>query len=261
LSALRVAICDDEPLAVERLERMLRGLDSVEVGQTFLNGEDLLSRFDGADVLLLDVQMPKLDGFDVVEALSKRDWADGQEAPLLICVTAHSQFAVDAFDFGAVDFLTKPVRLSRLELALKRALQVLDNRDAKRRLSEASEQLASMKAGDVGPGEEPHLWLRKGSSKVRVELARIDWISAEGECVRFHSGEDSFLERRSISDVARQLKSSGFARVHRTAVVNRASIEAVDRNRWGSLRLRLRSGAELRVSRSFQAAVKDISSA
>lgn len=258
MSALRAAICDDEPLAIERLERMLRSLDSVEVGQTFLDGEDLLARFDGADVLLLDVQMPKLDGLDVVEALSKRDWGDGEAAPLLICVTAHPKFAVDAFDFGAVDFLTKPVRLSRLDLALRRARDALDNRDAKRRLSEAAEQLASVKSGGAGPVEEPHLWLRKGGSKVRVELARIDWVSAEGECVRFHSGEESFLDRQAIGDVAQRLEPLGFVRVHRSAVVNPASVDALERSRWGALQLRLRSGAELRVSRSFQGSVKSL---
>jgi DNA-binding LytR/AlgR family response regulator len=199
--------------------------------------------------------MPRLDGFDVVEALSRRNWGDGKDAPLLICVTAHSQFAVEAFDFGAVDFLTKPVRLSRLELALERAREALESRQARRRLAEAAEQLASLKQRPQ-PSEEPHLWLRKGSGRVRVDVARIDWVSAEGECVRFHSGDESFLERQGLGQVAQRLEPLGFVRIHRSTVVNAGSVEALKRTRWGSLELRLKNGAELRVSRSFQPAVK-----
>jgi DNA-binding LytR/AlgR family response regulator len=255
VTALRAAICDDEPLAVERLERMLRGIESVEVVQTFLSGEELLAGFSGADVLLLDVQMPKLDGFDVVEALSRREWENGDEAPLVICVTAHPQFAVDAFDFAAVDFLTKPVRLSRLELALERARAALEDRQSRRRLPQAAGQLEPQKAH---LDEEPHLWLRKGATRVRVDLEQIDWVSAEGECVRFHSGDESFLERQPIGEVARRLAPQGFVRIHRSAVVNRARVDALERTRWGSLQLRLRNGAELRVSRSFQPAVRSL---
>jgi DNA-binding LytR/AlgR family response regulator len=261
--SLKAAICDDEPLAVERLERMLNGLPGVEVVGTFLSGEMLLSDFpEGADLIFLDVEMPKLDGFDVVEALSRREWSEGDNpsdgAPLVICVTAHSEFAVTAFDCGAVDFLTKPVRLSRLETAVERARAAIENRQARRRLGELVEQLAAFKDRQSSTDQEPSLWVRKGSQRVRLDLAKVDWISAEGECVRFHSGGESFLERSSISSVADRFGPFGFVRIHRSAIVNSARIESLGRTRWGSLQLRLADGSELRVSRSYQDALRKL---
>lgn len=259
MKPLKVAICDDEPLATERLERMLNRLGDVEVVATFLGGEALLREFPGGvDVLFLDVEMPKLDGFDVVEALSRRDWGEGAQAPLIICVTAHSEFAVTAFDCGAIDFLTKPVRLSRLETAIVRARTAVESRQAVRRLGEAVEQLAALKAGQAAAMGADSLWVRKGSGRVRLEVDRLDWISAEGECVRLHSGGESFLERSSITSFAQRLAPSGFIRVHRSAIVNPARIEKIDRTRWGSLTLRLADGSEIRVSRSYQDAVRKV---
>ncbi len=259
---LKAAICDDEPLATERLERMLNGLGGVEVLATFLGGEALLREFPGGvDVLFLDVEMPKLDGFDVVESLARRDWGDGAQAPLIVCVTAHSEFAVTAFDCGAIDFLTKPVRLSRLETAVERARAAVESRQAVRRLGEAVEQLAALKAAQPAATDAESLWVRKGSGRIRLDVDKLDWVSAEGECVRFHSGGESFLERSSITSVAQRLALSGFIRVHRSAIVNPARIEKIDRTRWGSLVLRLADGSELRVSRSYQDAVRKLAEA
>lgn len=259
MKALKTIICDDEPLAVDRLGRMVEALPGVEVVDTFLSGEDLLARFTGgADLLLLDIEMPKLDGFDVVEALSRLNWSDADEAPLLVFVTAHSEFAVQAFDSGAIDFLTKPVRLSRLQRAVERARVAVENRQARRRLNEVAEQLHALRRLRVNVAEEPHLWLRKGSQLMRLDVSKIDWIAAEGECVRIHSGEESHLERLSISAVAQRLSEFGFMRIHRSAVVNAATIESMTRTRWGALKVRLRTGTELRVSKSYEPLVREL---
>jgi DNA-binding LytR/AlgR family response regulator len=253
-----VAICDDEPLAVDRLERMLERLDGVDVLATFLAGEALLSEYpDGADLIFLDVEMPRLDGFDVVEALSRRDWSEGP-APLIVCVTAHSQFAATAFDCGAVDFLTKPVRLSRLEIALSRARSAVESRWAERRLGEAVEQLAALRQQQSELAEERSLWVRKGSGRVRIDLDKVDWISAEGECVRIHVGGESFLERSSIGSLADRLGRHGFVRIHRSSIVNVARMESFDRTRWGGLQVILAVGSKLRVSRTYQAALREL---
>ena len=257
MSPLKVALCDDEPLAVERLQRMLGRLGGVEVAGAFLNGEELLANFErGTDALLLDIEMPRLDGFDVVDKLSRRKWSEGDEAPALIFVTAHSEFALDAFDSGAIDFLTKPVRMAKLERAIDRARQAVENRQARRRLAEVAGQLSALKAIHARAAEEPRLWVRKGGSLVRLDVAKIDWISAEGECVRFHCGEDSFLERQSITVLENRLASLGFVRIHRSAIVNSDRIVGLARSQWGALQLRLRGGPELRVSKSFEPAVR-----
>lgn len=257
MSALRVGLCDDEPLALERLQRMLGKLPGVEVAGAFLNGEELLANFArGTDALLLDVEMPKLDGFDVVNALAKRKWSEGDEAPALIFVTAHSEFAVEAFDSGAIDFLTKPVRLARLERAVERAREAVENRQSRRRLAEVAQQLSALKALHAKTTDEPHLWVRKGSALMRVDVSKIDWIGAEGECVRFHCGEESFLERQPIGSVEQRLAPFGFLRIHRSAIVNPDRIEGLERLKWGALQLRLQDGRGLRVSKSFEPAVR-----
>ncbi|MBA3511492.1 LytTR family DNA-binding domain-containing protein [Sphingomonas sp.] len=259
MKTLRTIICDDEPLAVDRLGRMLEALPGVEVVQTFLSGEDMLARFTGgADLLLLDIEMPKLDGFDVVEALSRLHWSDADEAPVLVFVTAHSERAVQAFDSGAIDFLRKPVRLSRLDRAVERAREAVENRQARRRLNEVAEQLHALRRLRANVADEPHLWLRKGSKLMRLNVSKIDWISAEGECVRIHSGEESYLERLSISAVAQRLSELGFMRIHRSAVVNTDRIESMTRTRWGALKVRLRTGTDLRVSKSFEPLVRGL---
>ncbi len=259
MTKLRVVVCDDEPLAVERLARMLEGLPDVEVVQSFTSGDDLLAQFEaGADILFLDVEMPKLDGFDVVEALLRGKWSDSGDAPFIIFVTAHSRFAADAFDSGATDFLTKPVRLSRLERSVERARLAIVNRQAGQRLVEVTEQLRALKDLHAQRDGESHLWLRKGSELKRVDVSTIEWISAEGEYVRFHCGDESYLERLSISAAARRFSSLGFVRIHRSAVVNADRIESVARTRWGSLQVRLQTGTELRVSKSFQSAVRKV---
>lgn len=255
MTMLKVAICDDEPLALDRLRRMLDGL--AEVVATFLSGEELLGKFrGGADALLLDIEMPKVDGFDIVEALSRRQWTESDEAPLVIFVTAHSESAVEAFDSGAIDFLTKPVRLSRLERALERARNAVENRQARRRLNELAGQIERLKQALPAAADEPGLWLRKGPKLVRVEPSDIDWISAEGECVRFHWGNESFLERQSIREVTERLAPFGFVRIHRSTVVNAERIQSVSRTRWGALDVRLQGGTELRVSKSYQPAIR-----
>lgn len=262
MKVLKAAICDDEPLAIERLERMLNGLPGIEVVATFLSGEALLSDFPGgADVLFLDVEMPRLDGFDVAEALARRDWGEAGQAPLIVCVTAHSQFAASAFDCGAVDFLTKPVRLSRLEVAIERASAAVENREAKRRLGEVAEQLATLKSAQPTSERQAELWVRKGSQRVRLDLAEVDWIGAEGECVRIHTGADSFLERTSIGSIAEKFAPFGLVRIHRSTIVNAARIEAIGRTRWGSLQVRLADGSELRVSRTYQDALRKLAKA
>ena len=104
--------------------------------------------------------------------------------------------------------------------------------------------------------EQPHLWLRKGGERVRVDVTKIDWVAAEGECVRLHCGADSFLERQSLTSVEEKLAPLGFARIHRSAVVNTDRIERLAKTPSGALRARLSTGAELRVSKSFQPAVR-----
>ena len=106
--------------------------------------------------------------------------------------------------------------------------------------------------------DDPHIWLRNTSGRVRVDVSEIDWISAEGECVRFHCGDRTFLERLPISAAAEKLDGLGFVRIHRSTLVNSQRIEGLARTDSGAMQLRLTGGTELRVSKSFQPEVRKL---
>jgi DNA-binding LytR/AlgR family response regulator len=121
-----------------------------------------------------------------------------------------------------------------------------------RRIAELTRQ------AEDAPQDDPHVWVRSGSGQVRIDIADIRWISAEGECVRFHCGDRTFLERLSISAATERLGPFGFVRIHRSTLVNPRHVEGLGRTSWGALQLRLSSGAQLRVSKSFQREVRTL---
>jgi DNA-binding LytR/AlgR family response regulator len=258
MTPLRVLMCDDEPLAIDRLAALLARCEGVELVGSMLSGPALLDEVQAIQptLILLDIEMPQVDGFDVVEALSRMSWPASAMPPLVIFVTAHPEFAVEAFDSGALDFISKPVRLSRLEQGLRRARDAAEQMEARQRLKELSEQLEDLKRARADGRENHHIWVRKGAETVRLDIGTIDWIEAEGEYVRIHAGQDSYLERGSLTDAATRFASYGFARVHRSAVVNPERAAAIEKTRWGGLVVRLLSGAEVPVGRKFRAAVQ-----
>lgn len=259
MTSLRVAICDDEPLALERLSSMIDRMDGVELVAAVPSGKVLLDEVLAAkpDLVLLDIEMPHLDGFDVVEALSRIEWPAGTSPPLVIFVTAHPRFAVAAFDSGAIDFINKPARLTRLERAIARAGTARENLEARQRLGELQTQLDELKRlhGNFEP--TGHLWVRRPGATVRVPLPSIEWIQADGEYVRIHCDANSYLERISLTSLAEQLGSAGFVRIHRSVMVNFRAVERLETGDWGRCLVRLLSGRQLPVGRTFRSAVRE----
>ena len=258
MPALRVLMCDDEPLALDRQAALLTRCEGVELVGSALSGRALLDEVQALQptLILLDIEMPQVDGFDVVEALSRMSWPPPATPPLVIFVTAHPEFAVEAFDSGALDFISKPVRLSRLEQGLQRARDAAEQLEARQRLSELSEQLEDLKRARAAGSESLHVWVRKGAETVRLAIAAIDWIEAEGEYIRIHAGAESYLERGSLTEAAARFAGYGFARIHRSAVINPERVASIEKTRWGGLVVRLLSGAEVPVGRKFRSAVQ-----
>ena len=258
MTMLRVLICDDEPLALDRLTGLLAQCADVEIAGQAFTGQALLADVGAImpDLILLDIEMPRVDGFDVVEALSRMAWTAPAMPPLIIFVTAHPETAVRAYETGALDFISKPVRLSRLEQALKRAHVAKAQCEAGRRLAELSAQLDELKQARAGAGEAPHLWVRRGAESLRLEVGLVDWVEAEGEYVRIHSGADSYLERGSLSEMAALLGPFGFIRVHRSAMVNTGRVISVERKRWGDLVLHLTTGVAVPVGKTYRDAAR-----
>lgn len=249
---LRALLVDDEPLAVERLADLLTRVGGVEVAGTAGTGEAALERIAeiAPDLILLDVEMPLLDGFDVIEALRARA-GDAGPPPLVIFVTAYPAFAAQAFDTGAVDFLTKPVRLGRLEQAIARAEAARDAREAADRLVQLEATLDQLRAARNDPPEDRALWLRRAGELVRIDPRTIEWVQAEGEYVRLHAGGRDYLHRELIGNFANQLDAALFVRVHRSFIVRRDYVHAVLRTRWGGQRLRIVSGEEIPIGRKY----------
>jgi len=253
VKAVRVLICDDEPLALDRLSDLLAQCPSVELVGSVTNGQEALDRMGALvpDLLMIDIEMPRIDGFDVVETLLRRDWPDPDSVPLICFVTAYPQFATEAFESGALDFLSKPVRLARLEKTIGRARHALEQREALRRLGELSDQLEALRRTTRGD-EEGSLWIHRGGEMVRLDVGSLDWLAAEGEYVRLHSAGRSYLFRGSISALTERLAPAGFVRIHRSVTINRDRLAAVRRARGGGMKVSLTSGVELPVGRKFR---------
>lgn len=254
MTPLRVLMCDDEPLALDRLADLIAQCEGVALIGQALTGQELLEQIQASapDLVLLDIEMPRLDGFDLVEALSRVDWPEDATPPLIVFVTAHPEMAVHAFESGALDFISKPVRLNRLEQAFGRARQAAAQREAGRRLRELSSQLDALKRARAGLEEDRHIWVHRGAETMRLEVGRVDWVAAEGEYVRIHAGRDSYLERGSMAETAALLEPFGFARVHRSAIVNPERVASVERKRWGDLVLHLTTGASVPVGKTYR---------
>jgi DNA-binding LytR/AlgR family response regulator len=254
---IRVLLVDDETLAVDRLRGLLAHFDDVEVVGSAHSGDAALEQAAALrpDAILLDVEMPILDGFDVVEELAR-----GGAEPLIIFVTAFPRFAASAFDTGAIDFLTKPVRLTRLEAAVARLRRAIDDRTATDRLCELAGQLEALRQerGGAGIHAPNHLWVRCRGEAVRVDLDRLECIAAEGEYVRLFTGEASYLHRASVTAMMERLNPQRFLRIHRSYIIDRNRIVSVRRRATGGYELLTDGGRTLPVGRNYRAGVRDI---
>lgn len=257
--AARLLICEDEQLATDRLLRLLARRPDVAVVGTARSGAEGLAAIAelAPDAVLLDVEMPGLDGFDLVEELSRRVAKD--RAPLIIFVTAYPQFAAAAFDTGAIDFLTKPVRFGRLEVALDRLAHELEARTADERLAQLTRQLDQLRRErSEGPADEDRIWVQRRGELVSVAVSALDRVSAEGEYVRLYRGDTQYLHRSSITSLMPRLDPRRFVRIHRSHVVNVGHIASILRRPAGGYRIVTSDGATLPVGRTYHAAVRGL---
>jgi two-component system, LytTR family, response regulator len=258
MTQLSVLVVDDEPLARRRLTTILRQLPGVRLAGEAEDGDEAVAliRTLKPDVVLLDVKMPGLNGFDVLEALR------GPGAPVVIFVTAFNHYAVQAFEVSAVDYVLKPVAFDRLAAALEKARSVLETGDIAARLAEVETVLAAIRGSEAqteaGPTYEREIWVQKRAEFRRVPVTQIDWIEAERDYVRLHAAGDSYLLREPISRMEERLDPADFVRIHRSALVRRERIVAVQQAGYGAIRVQLATGIAVRVGRTYVARVRDI---
>ena len=236
---LRVVIADDEPLARQRIEDLLPS--SVDVVATASTGDEAIEKIKELkpDLVFLDVQMPGKNGLQVVEAV-------GDSMPATIFVTAFDQYALQAFDVAAVDYLVKPFDDDRFAQALKRARKSIELREVEtmtRRLLGFLQEEPKQKFLDRIAVES------RGQVRV-VPVARIDYITASGPYAELHVGDKTYAVRERMQTLEEQLDPSVFFRVHRSAIVRLERIDALLHRPGGDYAVRLKDGTELDVSRA-----------
>ncbi|MEP3225530.1 MAG: LytTR family DNA-binding domain-containing protein [Parasphingorhabdus sp.] len=259
MTPLTVLISDDEPLAVSRLTELVNRIGHISIVGAAFDGKQTLDLIEKLKphILLLDIEMPLLDGFDVIEHLSSSLDTAGHSIPLVIFITAYPQFAVRAFECGALDFIPKPVRYTRLEEAINRARAAHHDREARQRLEMLGTTLKQLRHERSQIVDDDHyLWVPSHGETVRVNCDHIDWVQAEGEYVRLFAQGQSYLYRQMIGDFVARYAAIGFLRVHRSAAVNVARITAIKRSANGARLVRLSTGDEVRIGRKF---TKDVS--
>ncbi|MGA3226351.1 MAG: LytTR family DNA-binding domain-containing protein [Acidobacteriaceae bacterium] len=226
---IRTAIVDDEPLARSNLSTLLRLDPEIEIVSECGSGVDAPQEIRRAqpDLLFLDVQMPECDGFDVLELL-------GKDVPAaVVFVTAYDQYALRAFEAGALDYLLKPFDDARFGVAVNRAKQkIARGKDQPRRL----EFLTIKSAGQVA----------------FISLPEIDWIEAADYYAGLHVGGKTHLLRRSIAELEQELDPVLFCRIHRSTIVNLNRVRGLKLDEDGDYTVLLESGTTLRLSRRYR---------
>jgi len=223
---IRAVVVDDEPLARSSLKVLLRHDPEIELVSECGSGMEALREIRGKkpELVFLDVQMPECDGFDVLEQLGK------DLPPALVFVTAYDQYALRAFEAGALDYLLKPFDNVRFGRALERAKErIALGKDAPRKL----ERLAIKNAGEI----------------LFLKIAEIDWIEAADYYVCLHVGARTHLLRRSMNEVEEELEPGAFCRIHRSAIVNLERVRRLEVSAEGGTDVVLSDGTRLRLSR------------
>jgi two-component system, LytTR family, response regulator len=229
---IRAIIVDDEPLARERVRTFLAGEVAVEIVAECGNGVDALEAIEQhrPDLLFLDVQMPRMDGFEVLEALKP------ESMPVIIFTTAHDEHALQAFEVNALDYLLKPFKESRFKKAMNRAREQLKKRAERNWIAPVAARI-----------------LVKSPDRILfLKPEEVDHIEAAGNYLVLHSGKDRHIVRETMSAMETRLMVSGFMRISRSAIVNLSRIREVQPLSVGEFCVILKSGARLNMTCSLR---------
>ena len=253
-AVLRVLIVDDELLARQRLEDLLSERDDADLVAQAENGREAVEAIEehDPDLVFLDVQMPGLNGVDVVRSVSP------EQMPVTIFVTAYDQYALKAFDLAALDYLLKPFDDERFEQAFERAKELIDLRDVEtvqRRLLSLLRKEKEEASDEEEEADDDPSYLERIAVEMRgqvrvVPVNTIDYITASGPYAELHVGDDTHIIREQMQTLEDRLDPDDFFRIHRSTIVRLDLIEALLHSEGGRYAVRLQSGKRLRVSRS-----------
>ena len=262
MNAIRVVVVDDEPLARRRIVRLLEGRDGFELAGEFDSGRKAalaIPEID-PDLLFLDVQMPEMGGFEVLESLSR------SRPPVVIFVTAYNHYAVRAFEVHALDYIMKPFDDDRFDEALVHAraqLRMESGDSLRRRLDAVVRALHGGGGGETetvpAPGARwiERLVVRSQDHAWFVRVSDIEWIEAADYNVRIHTAAQTYTTRETLSGLAEQLDPRRFVRVHRSTIVNLDHVREIQPYFHGAYILVLQDGTEVRLSRARRHAFEE----
>jgi two-component system, LytTR family, response regulator len=247
---IRTIIADDEALARQKLRILLATEPGIHIVAECKNGQETAGalRTHKPDLLLLDVQMPDADGFEVLKTIAPQDM------PTVIFTTAYDHYAIKAFEAHALDYLLKPFDQERLHNAIERACaEFLKARDP-----EFTKHLLALLAETKSESAAERLVIRAGGRVLFLETDEIEWIEAAANYVRLHAGKQSYLLRGSVGRIAERLDPTQFVRIHRSTIVNVGNIKELQPCNSGEFMVILRSGKELSCSRGYRSGLQNL---
>jgi two-component system LytT family response regulator len=247
---IRVLVADDEPLVRRGLKTFIAADPRLTLVGEARNGPEAvdLIRAERPELAFLDVQMPELDGFGVLDAL------EGEPLPAVVFVTAYDEYAIRAFEVHAVDYLLKPFDEERFRIALGRARSRL----GERRQQALDERLEAVLTELRAREQYADRLLVKSEGRVTVvQVDEVDWIEAADNYVRVHTSRGRYLVREPIKALERKLNPRHFARVHRSAIVNLTRVRELQPMFGGEYVIMLSTGTKLTLSRGYRDAFRD----
>lgn len=259
---LRTLIVDDESLARRGLLHRLRNVTDIEVVGEAQNGREALQLIKDLkpDLVFLDIQMPGIGGFEVVKAL------DPSNMPIILFLTAYDEFAVQAFEVNALDYILKPIDEDRLHQALEKVRNQLHQKRALEHKQQLLKLVSSMSGksfssfdeiegnedGNLIAQEPPRLAIRDGGHTTWVEHKDIEWIDAAGDYMCVHAGGTTHIMRITMKELERELDDSILQRIHRSTIVNIKHVKEMESHINGEYFLTLKSGHRVKLSRTYK---------
>ncbi len=249
-AAIRTLIVDDEPLARRHVRNLLGDHADIEVIGEAGNGNEAIDaiRRDEPDLVLLDIQMPEVDGFGVVREIG------AERMPVVVFVSAFDEYAFEAFEAHALDYIMKPVKRERFHATIRRAVEAVGQRGGGTLRESLSRLLQRIETERKYPGR---LAIKTGGRVLFLRATEIDWIETDGDHVKFHVGPQTWLHRTTLTRLEERLSPKLFLRIHRSIVVNVERVRELQPWFQGDYVLILADGTKLTSGRSYRERVRE----
>ncbi len=255
---IRTIIAEDEPIAREFLLELVSRIHSIEIVKACSNGQEAKAAIETLkpDLALLDINMPKLSGIALVEAL------DAAVMPMVIFITAYDKYAIKAFEANAIDYVLKPIDFDKVQKSVNRAISRFQiESETKELRSRILEALGSNKT-DTKPENKPEakILLKENGITRAIKQSDIIWLEAASDYVCIHCENRTHIKRASMKQFEKELEGTNFKRIHRSALVNCNWIEKIRQNRQTkSFEIILKTGKTLKISRNYSQIIDELS--